>query len=166
MSKLIRYFGPGQCVFVTVVTANRQHLLVEHVRLLGCAVARAKSKSNFQIMGWVVLPDHFHVIIHSLHGNVSKILQQVKLSFALQMQKESELKYRVWQKRFWDHVIRSHEDFRRHLDYIHFNPVKHGLTNSPNAWPYSSFHRYVRCGSHEIGWSEKEIESEIMVAGE
>lgn len=58
----------------------------------------------------------------------------------------------VWQPRFWEHVIQDEEDFERHLDYIHYNPVKHGLVASPGDWPYSSFHRWVRLGAYDPEW--------------
>ena len=58
----------------------------------------------------------------------------------------------VWQRRFWEHQIRDEVDFTRHVEYIHYNPVKHGVVNSPNAWPYSSFHRYVKQGIYDSDW--------------
>ena len=60
----------------------------------------------------------------------------------------------VWQRRFWEHTIRDQEDLNRHLDYIHYNPVKHGLVKCAAEWPWSSFHRYVRMGYYEEGWGE------------
>ena len=59
---------------------------------------------------------------------------------------------RVWQPRFWEHHIRGEEDLGRHLDYIHYNPVKHGYAASPAGWPYSSFARFVRAGVYSEGW--------------
>lgn len=58
----------------------------------------------------------------------------------------------VWQRRFWEHVIRDERDFDRHLDYIHFNPVKHGHATCPHAWAYSSFHRWVQTGIFPNDW--------------
>lgn len=58
----------------------------------------------------------------------------------------------LWQRRFWEHTIRNEEDFERHVDYIHFNPVKHGLVTRISDWPYSSFHRYVRLGILPADW--------------
>lgn len=58
----------------------------------------------------------------------------------------------VWQRRFWEHEIRSEEDFLRHMEYIHYNPVKHGLVQAPQGWVYSSFRRYMREGVYEPGW--------------
>jgi putative transposase len=58
----------------------------------------------------------------------------------------------IWQRRFWEHLIRNHEDLRRHVEYIHYNPVKHGLTKAPIDWDYSSFQRYVDKGMYDIKW--------------
>jgi putative transposase len=59
----------------------------------------------------------------------------------------------IWQRRFWEHLIRNDEDLRRHVDYIHFNPVKHGYVERPAEWPYSTFHKYVRDGMYPADWA-------------
>jgi len=61
--------------------------------------------------------------------------------------------YALWQRRFWEHTIRDDTDFERHVDYIHFNPVKHGLVTRVRDWPHSSFHRYVRHGLMPEDWA-------------
>jgi len=78
------------------------------------------------MIAWAILPDHFHVIIDSPDGDTPKIVQRVKLSFSLQWQRLSGRNGPIWQHRYWDHIIRSEEDMKRHVDYIHYNPVKHG----------------------------------------
>jgi putative transposase len=73
----------------------------------------------------------------------------------------------IWQRRFWEHLIRNQEDLRRHVEYIHYNPVKHGLTKAPGDWDYSSFHRYVDKGKYDIKWgSGVEIEFNSTVGYE
>ncbi len=62
----------------------------------------------------------------------------------------------VWQRRFWEHTVRDDEDYRHHCDYIHYNPVKHGLCPAPRDWPYSSFHRFVQEGRYELGWGSNQ----------
>ena len=59
----------------------------------------------------------------------------------------------IWQRRFWEHTIRDEKDFQRHFDYVHYNPVKHGLVQSVCDWPYSTFHRFVRSGIYPIDWA-------------
>jgi putative transposase len=60
----------------------------------------------------------------------------------------------IWQRRFWEHTIRNQEDLNRHVDYIHFNPVKHGLVKNVSDWPWSSFHRFVIMGHYDRSWGE------------
>ena len=73
----------------------------------------------------------------------------------------------IWQRRFWEHVIRDETDLNNHIDYIHYNPVKHSLVKNVADWPWSSFHRYVRMGYYESGWGEDVGEQvERMEAGE
>ena len=73
----------------------------------------------------------------------------------------------VWQRRYWEHLIRNEEDWRRHMDYIHYNPVKHGLVKSPVEWPYSSFHRYVKHGAYDSDWGAgTEIKFDVKVGHE
>jgi len=157
MSKLLRYFASGQCCFITTATANRQRVLDRYSEALIRAVQRAKTKSRFSVIAWVILPDHFHVVIDNPHGDTPKIVQRVKLSFSLQYQRLSERNGPIWQHRYWDHIIRSEKDLKRHVDYIHYNPIKHGLTESPSLWPLSSFHRYSRMGYYNADWGENLI---------
>ena len=152
MSKLLRYFAPGQYCFVTSVVAARRPLLVHHAGLLSRAVHRAHRKSLFSVVAWVVLPDHFHALLYAPGGDTSRIVQMVKLSFSLQYQSRTGEYGPFWQHRYWDHIVRSEEDMRRHIDYIHYNPVKHNLATLAGKWPLSSFRRYQRLGIYSADW--------------
>ena len=152
MSKLLRHFGPGQYCFVTVVTADRRCILDQHARMLVRALRRAARRSRFELVAWVILPDHVHAILCSPDGDIPRVVQRVKLSFSLQWLRHSHAQGPVWQHRYWDHIIRSDDDMRRHVDYIHINPVKHGLAHSPREWPLTSFHRYLRSGMYDPDW--------------
>ena len=114
-----------------------------------------------QIDAIVVLPDHLHTLWRLPEGDCdfSTRWMQIKRCFStgLIAQKISPSKSRkrekgIWQRRFWEHLIRDDEDWRRHMDYIHYNPVKHGLVNAPIAWEYSSFRRYVEAGLYPADW--------------
>jgi len=118
------------------------------------------------MIAWAILPDHFHVIIDSPDGDTPKIVQRVKLSFSLQWQRLSGRNGPIWQHRYWDHIIRSEEDMKRHVDYIHYNPVKHGLAESPSKWPLSSFHRYLQTGYYNADWGESRVASGDDMFGE
>ena len=61
----------------------------------------------------------------------------------------------IWQRRFWEHLIRDEKDFERHCDYIHYNPVKHGYVTAPKDWPFSTFHRFVKRGVYDEGWGAR-----------
>jgi len=152
MSKLLRYFAPGQYCFVTSVTAGRRPILVKNADILSYAVYKAHSKSRFSVVAWVVLPDHFHALFLAPDGDIARIMQRVKLSFSLQHRSRTGEDGPVWQHRYWDHIIRSEQDFRRHIDYIHYNPVKHGLMDSPGKWELTSFRRYQRRGFYRADW--------------
>ena len=154
MSKLLRHFRPNQSCFITAVTANRQPILERYADLLLGAVRSAKRESRFTIIAWVILSDHFHAVVHDPRGDTSKIVQRVKLSFSLQYRRLVGGSGPVWQHRFWDHIIRSEEDMRNHVDYIHLNPVKHGLTSTPGGWSLSSFQDFVETGRYDANWGE------------
>ena len=156
MSKLLRHFQPGQSCFVTSVTDQRRPFLVRHARLLARAVRRAQRKSSFTVVAWVVLPDHFHMIIDVPNGDTSAIMRRIKLSFSGQYRGQVGFVGQVWQHRYWDHVIRSQGDMNRHIDYIHYNPVKHGLAQSPREYRLSSFRKYCRQGQYDWAWRVNE----------
>lgn len=156
MSKLLRYFAPEQCCFITSVVAERQPILLQHAAFLARALHRAHQKSLFSLAAWVVLPDHFHGILLVPDGDTSRIVQQVKQSFSRQHRSLTGVGGPVWQHRFWDHIIRSEKDMKRHIDYIHYNPVRHGLVNSPSKWVLTSFRRYLRLGIYQPDWGESQ----------
>jgi len=112
-----------------------------------------KSTDPFNINAWVLLPEHLHCIwtLPADDMNFSKRWGLIKAKFS----KESGgLTRPVWQNRFWEHLIRDDRDLQMHLDYIHYNPVKHGLVESPKDWPPSTFHRYVQKGLYPLNWGE------------
>ena len=153
MSKLIRHYSPGQTYFVTSVTHNRKRILIENQSSFWNAVDKAQIGSRFAIDAWVLMPDHFHIIIKPLESDLSSIIKRIKLSFAYQF-RNSQNMYRgkVWQSRFWDHIIRDENDLNRHLDYIHYNPVKHGLVRNPYEWEHSSIHGFLKSGLYQENW--------------
>ena len=143
MKKFRRYFRYGDICFITNVTYRRIPVLIEHIDLFQKAQNNVKSNTPFELIAWIILPDHHHFIIDPCSHNVSKIIQRFKMSFAsLYRKTHSKNSGRVWQNRFWDHIIRDEDDLRRHIDYIHFNPVKHGIVKSPFEWKHSSVFQF------------------------
>ena len=155
------YVAGGTFFFTVTLDDRRSHLLVKHVDLLRAAFRAARSEQPFAIDALVVLPEHLHVVMTLPSGdtNFSGRWRRIKghfssalLGSAISIARRSNGGLALWQGRFWEHTIRDDDDFARHVDYIHFNPVKHGLTSRVCDWPYSSFHRYVRQGLLPEDW--------------
>jgi putative transposase len=161
---------PGATYFFTVVTYNRQPLFQgnETIALLRKAFHIVKAESPFTIDAIVILPDHIHSIWTLPKGDAdfSYRWKRIKARFSLwcpqsykQQQSASRLRkgeQAIWQRRFWEHQIRNEADFSQHVNYIHYNPVKHNLVSKPRDWPYSSFHSYVADGAYSIDWGSAE----------
>jgi len=168
MPNYIRANVDGGTYFFTVVTYQRQRLLGSETarRILQKAVNHVRTQLPFEINAWVLLPDHFHCILSlpQHDHDFSKRLGMIKATFSKharhvlnnnQSRCPSRQKHReatFWQRRFWEHQIRDEQDYRHHMDYIHYNPVKHGLVHQVQDWPWSSFHRYVRAGIYTCDW--------------
>ena len=125
-----------------------------------------KHQYPFTVEAWVLLPEHLHCIWTLPEGDrdYSKRWGLIKAGFSKQMRdalhhdarltasKQKHRETSIWQRRFWEHSISNEEDFRRHVDYVHYNPVKHGLVNHVKDWPHSTFHRYVAMGTYPENW--------------
>jgi putative transposase len=129
---------------------------MEHADLLLRAFRRTIQKSRTSIVAWVILPDHFHMLVNAPDGRVDKFIHLVKLSFTYQLKSRRTGIESVWQHRYWDHIIRSEQDLNHHIDYIHINPVKHGLCADPAGWLYSSFGRFKRRGHYTPDWGKND----------
>ena len=156
----------GTSYFFTVVTHHRRPILCEKpVReALRSAIEKVRLRLPFQINAMVLMPDHLHCIWTLPDGDMNfstrwsqikhdvsykcRDLYEATLSPSRQRQREAP----IWQRRFWEHQIRDEIDMERHVDYIHFNPVKHGLVDAASSWPYSTFARYVREGIYAPDW--------------
>jgi len=158
MSNLRRYHTAGNWYFITSVTYLRRPVLVDNVDLLLSSFDRAQEQVAHDLHAWVILPDHFHAVINSKDGDISGIMQRIKMGFAAKWRLRAQVRQgRVWQNRFWDHVIRDEDDLNRHIDYIHYNPVKHGLVSSPFEWQHSSMHRFHQEGIYNQDWGRRDV---------
>jgi putative transposase len=142
---LRRYYIENADYFVTVVTYRRERLLLRDVQLFWDSWHAQKPKA------WVILPDHFHVIVNVGESDITSIVRDFKIRYSRRF-RDRYRPGRVWQRRFWDHVIRNQEDMNRHLDYIHYNPVKHGITNDPFEHQHSSPAEFANRGFYERDW--------------
>jgi putative transposase len=154
----------GGTYFFNVVTHDRgDDLLIRHVEHLRRAVATVRRERPFAITAAVVLPDHLHMIwrLPPDDADFSTRWSLIKACFsrAVPTDPSDGRGYRgkrercLWQRRYWEHLIRDDDDLARHVDYVHYNPVKHGLVPTPAAWPHSSLHRYTRRGLVAPDWA-------------
>jgi len=155
MSSYRRLRWPGGTYFFTVACAERQWLFREphHVAALCDALRSVRACDPFETLALVVMPDHLHCIWRLPQGdtNFSVRWEWVKKRTARALHCGTRAAS-VWQPRFWEHLIRDEADLARHVDYIHFNPVKHGLARRPGEWRYSTFRQYVACGHYPSDW--------------
>ncbi len=157
MSRLRRYYVPEAIVFITQVVYRRIPVFgQEHiVELLRQNLVETKRHHPFVMLGYCLLPEHFHLMLRPTGvSNFSAIMHSLKPNFTKDYKAclgvSGSMKF--WQKGFWDHVIRDEDDFQRHLDYIHYNPVKHGLVQRPEDWPYSSYAIWQSRGTYPEQW--------------
>jgi putative transposase len=155
---------PGGTYFFTVnLHDRRSRLLVQHIQALRAAVRHTQRRAPFHIDAWVVLPDHMHALwtLPEDDADYARRWNAIKTNFSRkippgEVRSASRVARRergIWQRRFWEHTIRNDGDYAAHMDYIHFNPVKHGLADHVADWPFSSFHRAVASGLYPRNWT-------------
>jgi len=159
----------GGTFFFTVVTFGRQPLLdsAQNVDVLRRAFRRVQVEHPFTVDAMVVLPDHLHAVwtLPPDDADYSLRWRLIKYRFSLSLPCEctasKSLRRRrekgLWQRRFWEHAIRDETDLQRHIDYVHFNPVKHGLVGRPVDWPFSSFRRFLADGRYDPSWGSTTV---------
>lgn len=158
-----RVWVPGGTYFFTVNLQERQRsLLVEHVGALRAAFAAVQAVRPCSVIAAVVLPDHLHCIWRLPADDADNAMRwrQIKTAFSQALPCEegrsatrvARKERGIWQRRFWERLLRDERDLRHHIDYIHINPVKHGYVERVADWPHSSFHRYVRRGVLPKNW--------------
>ena len=159
-----RAFVPNGCWFFTHNLLNRhQTLLVKHVNTLRRTFEKTQKKYPFEIAATVVLPDHLHAVwtLPPDDADFSTRWRLIKARFAKSLPKEewrSEIRQArgergIWQRRFWEHLIRDDADYARHVEYCYINPIKHSLVRRVQDRPHSSFHRDVRRGLFPLDWA-------------
>jgi len=158
-----RNFLPGGTFFFTVTLADHHSsTLVDHVAELRYAFRAARRERPFSVKAIVILPEHLHAVLtlppadadfsgrwRRIKGHFSTAL----INAGTDISRAPNGDLMLWQRRFWEHTIRDDNDFERHIDYIHFNPIKHGLVQRVRDWPHSSFHRYVERGLLPEDWA-------------
>ncbi len=163
-----RLFRPGGTYFFTLLSENRAPILCDDLSrsILHNAILDAARRRPFTLDAIVLLPDHLHMVmtLPQKDSNFSTRISGIKAYFTHhylasggneQSREISRIRKRrrgVWQRWFWEHLIQTQEDLNRHLDYIHYNPVKHGLASCPHSWPHSTFGRFVSNNCYQLDW--------------
>ena len=170
-----RNYIKGGTYFFTVVTDKRANILCSKLArdCLRQAIKNCQTRWPFEGLAWVLLEDHLHTIWTLPEGDdryslrwawIKKEFSKTYLLAGGVEQTKSHSKQRrnergIWQRRFWEHSIIDDNDLHRHIDYIHYNPVKHGLVNCPKDYPYSSFHNYIKKQMYDNNWACNEVKS-------
>jgi putative transposase len=168
MARYLRYFVPGGMYFFTVVTHERRPILTTELGrvCLRNALETIRASWPFEITAIVLLPDHLHTIwaLPSGDDRYSFRWRRIKEEFTeaflrgggtegiVSASRRKRKERGIWQRRYWEHTLDEECDFERHMDYLHYNPVKHGYVTCPCDWPYSSFHRLVKDGIYPANW--------------
>jgi putative transposase len=153
----------GATYFFTVNLQERcLRLLVEHIDVLQEVIEWVREVHPVHVDAWVVMPEHMHVVWTLPPGDSDFALRwsSIKRRFSKALpatEQRSAVQYArgergIWQRRFWEHMIRDDLDYERHVDYIHYNPVKHGHVTRVADWPHSSFRQYVDGGIYPVDW--------------
>ncbi|PPQ16387.1 putative transposase [Bradyrhizobium shewense] len=164
MTSYRRNFVPGGSFFFTVNLLDRgQSLLTANIGLLRAAFRETRQRHPFTIDAIVVLPEHLHAVWTMPNGDADFAMRwrQIKSAFSRKLSPDElvspsragKAERGVWQRRYWEHTIRDEEDYARHIDYVHINPVKHGLVDRVCDWAPSSFHRHVALGNYPPDWA-------------
>jgi putative transposase len=177
MAHYRRSSAAGGTFFFTVNLADRtSRLLVDEIDRLRRAFELARTRYPYRTLAYCVLPDHLHVVWRLPDGDADFSLRWsvIKRAFSSglpaagtrSVSKLAKREKSLWQRRFWEHQIRNETDLQRHIDYIHFNPVKHGHVKHVTDWPYSSFHTYVGRGVLPSNWAGVDADGEAHGFGE
>ena len=153
----------GATYFFTLNLAERHRtLLTDHVDMLRDVMRDVQRRHPFHIGALVILPDHLHAVWTLPRGDADYPTRwmTIKAAFSRRVapgeqrsaSRASKGERGVWQRRYWEHLIRDEADHARHVDYIHYNPVKHGLARRAAEWPFSSIHRYIERGALPADW--------------
>ncbi|HYN54456.1 MAG TPA: transposase [Methylotenera sp.] len=160
-----RAWHEGGTYFFTVNLLQRGNndLLIRHIDILRNVVKQVKNNHPFVIHSWVVLPEHMHCVIElpTNDADFATRWRLIKSGFSKAIPKtehRSEIRLKrgergIWQRRYWEHLIKNDADYQAHMDYVHINPLKHALVKRVQDWPYSTFHRLVEKGIYPIDWA-------------
>lgn len=182
MSNYRRPHIAGGTYFITQVTYQRQQWLCRDIarHALRTAIEQVRKTRPFTVDAFVLLPDHFHCLLTlpSDDSDLSTRLRLIKtyvtrhyrpalqLDSVVSASRQQRKEQNLWQRRFWEHVIRNDDDFAQHCDYIHYNPIRHKLCKNPADWQFSSIHRFIAQGKYPQGWGDGVAVEEMIVGNQ
>lgn len=174
MPRYVRSNTKGATYFFTLISYNRRKILCENdlLKAFKDSIKVIQQHYPFEIIAWVQMPDHLHCIWklpdndadYSMRwSQIKRLTTQACPQYHLPIHELSPSKISrnergVWQRRFFEHQIKSEADFIKYMDYIHYNPVKHRLVERAIDWPYSSFHRHIKAGNYSADWGSNSID--------
>jgi len=153
--------------FITQVTNDRIGYLesTKNLDIFWETLRNVQKNHPFKLLAYVILPDHFHFLmrVDDDHGDFSKIMHSLKRNFTINFKRfySVENSATLWQRGFWDHIIRDENDLEKHFDYIHWNPVKHGYVKLPEDWQQSTYNFWCKKGFYEGGWGADDVPENI-----
>lgn len=159
-----RVLVPNATYFFTINLQNRKsNLLIRYIDALRVAFRKVQQRHPFTVDAIVIMPEHCHMLMTLPEGdlNYPTRISLIKSNFSRQIQpleaisqsRKNKRERGIWQRRYWEHLIQNPHDFEQHVNYIHFNPVKHGYVLNPADWKYSSIHRFIRQGVLNKDWA-------------
>ena len=165
MATYRRLFQPNSSIFITMVAEKRKPLFIDNIQLLRASFKNIKKFKKFEIEAIVVLPDHLHMLIKPENiDEYPAIISGIKHYFSRNFPKQINNNNQrmllkrdkgIWQRRYWEHTIRD-DDYIAHIDYIHYNPIKHGYVQKVEDWKFSTFNKYVKEGYYTYLWGAAE----------
>lgn len=157
----------GGTYFFTVNLQNRNsRLLVDKIDVLRTVINQVKQRHRFKVDAMVVLPEHLHAMWtlpvddydYATRWMLIKsgFSRQIPKHESISISRQSKGERGIWQRRYWEHCIRNQEDYEKHVDYIHYNPVKHGYVKRAVEWPFSTIHEFIKKGVLNPDWGYSE----------
>ncbi len=173
MSNYRRYFLKNHPIFLTIVTHNRKNILINNIELLRKSFKITKKYYSFEIIAICIMQNHIHMILSLNNTNeLPQIIRTLKQNFTKLIPVEyypvdipDSMKKRnekgIWQRRYYDHIIRNENDLWKHIDYIHFNSIKH-YNILPKDWNFSSFNKFVKNNFYDESWCNYNDKNKII----
>lgn len=154
MAKHIEYKPGGRQLFLTLAAYQRANVLTEHVNVINESWKLIEREHGMELICWVVLPNHTHLVLDTNFNPISTLTHSFKLATAKLFHAAKVTgRTALWESQYWSQPMESQRDLERHVDFVHYNPVKHGLAVRPWDYQHSSFREFVKHGYYFKEWT-------------